>query len=138
MTFRKVYYVNIISYSSSVRCVVIVSEHAEFFQLSYCNLCYIRHQVIRNTIWIFADCTALMRTDRIEVTKENYIPLRICLLNVCKDLLQHGFCPAIRICTLTLRTLLCDRNDCRVAVYCCRRRENNIFYIMFSHNIYES
>ena len=79
-----------------------------------------------------------MSTDRIEVTKKYYIPFRICFLDICKNLFQHGFGPAIRIGALSFRAFFCDRNDCRIAIYSCRRGENNIFDTVFSHHIYKS
>ena len=79
-----------------------------------------------------------MSTDRIEVTKKYYIPFRICFLDICKNLFQHGFGPAIRIGALSFRAFFCDRNDCRIAIYSCWRGENNIFDTMFSHHIYKS
>ena len=78
-----------------------------------------------------------MSTDRIKVTKKHYIPLRICFLDICKNLLQHGFCPSVRIGALSFRAFLCDRNNCRIAIYSCRGRENNIFDSMLSHYIYQ-
>ena len=119
MALGKVYYVDVVTDTCSIRCIVIVSEYAKLFQLAYCYLCDIWHQVVRDTIWILTDGSALMSTDRVEVTKKNYVPLRVCLLDVCKDLLQHGFGPAIWVGTLSLRALLGDRDHCRISVYGC-------------------
>ena len=117
MAFGKVYYVDVVTDTCSIRCIVIVSEYAELFQFAYCNLCDVWHQVVRDTVRVLTDGSALMSTDRVEVTKKNYIPLRICLLDICKDLLQHGFRPAIWVGALSFRALLCDRDDCRISVY---------------------
>ena len=38
MSFCKVHYMNIITDSCSVRCIIIVPEHTQFFKLSYCHL----------------------------------------------------------------------------------------------------
>ena len=97
--------------------IIIISEYHKFFQFTYCNLCDIWHQVVRNTIRILTDKATLMSTDRIEVTKKYYIPFWICFLDICKNLFQHGFGPAIRIGTLSFRAFFCDRNDCRIAIY---------------------
>ena len=138
MAFCKVNHMNVISHASSVRSIIVIAKHAQLFQLSYGNLSDIRHQVVWNTIWIFSDSSALMSSDRVKVTKKNYIPFRICFLNIREDLLKHGLCPAIRIGTLSLWAFFCNRDNCRISIYSCRRRENNIFNTMFSHYIYES
>ena len=39
---------------------------------------------------------------------------------------------------MSFRAFFCDRNDCRIAIYSCRRGENNIFDTVFSHHIYKS
>ena len=137
MSFCKVNYVNVISHTSSVRSIIIISEYPKFFQFTYCNLCDIWHQVVRDSVWILSDGSALVSTDRIKVTEKNYVPFRICFLNVCQNLLKHGLCPSVWVCALSFRALFCDRDDCRISVYSCRWREDNVLYIMFSHNIYQ-
>ena len=120
MSFCKVNYVDIISDTSSVRSIIVISKYTQLFQFSNCNLCDIWHQVVRDTIWILSDGSALMSTDRVEVTKKNYIPFRVCFLNICQNLFQHGFCPSVWVCTLSFRAFFCNRDDCRISVYSCR------------------
>ena len=119
MAFCKVYDMDIISDTCSVRCVIVISEYAEFFQFANCYLCNVWHQVVRDTVRIFTDQTTLMSTNRVEVTKKYHIPFRICFLDIGKDLLQHGFCPSIRVGALSFRALFCDRNNCRISIYSC-------------------
>ena len=138
MTFGKIYYMDIISHAGSIRSVIVITEYAKLFQLANSNLCDVWHKVVRDTIWVLADGSALVGTDRIKITKQHYVPLRICFLDVCKNLLQHGFGPAIWIGTLSFRTFFCDRDLCRISIYSCRGRENNILNTMFSHYIYKS
>ena len=95
-----------------------VAENTELCQLSNRHLCDVRHQIVRNTVGIFTDQAALMRTDRVKVTKEYNVPFGICLLNIREDLLKHGFCPAVRICTLSLGAFFGDRNERRITIDC--------------------
>ena len=97
MPLCKVNNMNVISHSGSIRCIIIITKYSKLFQLTNCNLCDIWHQVVRNTIRILTDKATLMSTNRIEVTKKYYIPFWICFLDICKNLFQHGFGPAIRI-----------------------------------------
>ena len=76
-----------------------------------------------------------MCSDRVEVTKKYYIPLRICCMKICQDLLQHPLCPSVWICAGSFRAFLSDRNKCRITIYCCRRTKDNILHTMVSHNI---
>ena len=95
------------------------------------------HQIIRNSLWIFSDTSAFMRSDRVEITKQDDIHIRICLLYICHDLFHHRLCPSIRIRALSLRTLLCDRHLFRTSVYSCRRTEYNILNTGLFHNIHQ-
>ena len=49
MALGKVYYVDVVTDTCSIRCIVIVSEYAKLFQLAYCYLCDIWHQVVKKT-----------------------------------------------------------------------------------------
>ena len=69
MTDRKIHDMDVIAYARAVRCVVVVSENAEFFKLSDRNLRDVRHQIIRDPVRIFSDLTALMSSDGIEITE---------------------------------------------------------------------
>src|SRR5699024_5327687 len=112
----KVYYMDVVAYSGPVRCVIVITEYAQTLQLADRNLCDIRDQVVRDSLRILSDHSALVSTDRVEVAEQHHIPLRICCVQVCQDLLQHPFCPAVRVRTCSLRALLGDRNKCRVSV----------------------
>ena len=131
-------YVNVITYTCSVRCIIIVSKYTKTLKFTDCNLCNVWNQVVRNSLWIFSDQSALMSSDWVEVTKKYDIPLRICCMKICQDLLQHPFCPSVWICTCSLRALFCDRDKCRVTIYCCRRTEDDILHAVISHYITEN
>ena len=125
----------VISHTCSVRSIIVISEYSKLFKLAYCHLCDVRHEVVWNTVWILTHCTTLMSSDWIEVTKKNNVPLIICLIDVHKYLLKHRLCPAVWVCTLSLWTLLCDRNLCRISVYCSWWRENDALTAILSHHI---
>ena len=86
-------------------------------------------------MWIFSDQAALMSSHRIEVTEQDHIPLRICLLHIGKDLLQHALCLSVWVCALSLRALLCDRNESRISVNGSGGAEDDLLHAMFSHHI---
>ena len=79
-----------------------------------------------------------MRSDRVEVAKQDNIPFRICGVDVGQNLLEHAFCPAVWVGRGSLRALLGDRNLCRIAVYGCRRTEDDILHAVISHYITEN
>ena len=79
-----------------------------------------------------------MRTNWIEVSKQNHIPFRICLLHIHHDLFNHALGLTVRIGALSLRAFLCNRNHCRIAVNRRRGRENNIFAAMLAHHIQQN
>ena len=110
---------NVITHAGSVGGIIIITEDTQLFQLANCHLCDVRHQVVGDTIGVLTDGAALVCSDRVEVTKQDHVPFGICLLDICQDLLQHGFGPAIWVGTLSLRALLGDRDHCRISVYGC-------------------
>ena len=54
----------------------------------------------------FPKIKILVSTDRVEITQQNNVPFRICFLDICQNLFQHGFCPAVGVCALSLRAFL--------------------------------
>ena len=138
MSDCKIDYVNVIADTCSVRCIIIISKHTEALKFTDCDLCNVWDQVVRDSLRIFSDQSALMSSDWVEVTKKYDVPLRICCMKICQDLLQHPFCPSVWICTCSLRALFCDRDKCRITIYCCRRTENDILHAVISHYITEN
>ena len=137
MSDGKIYYMDIIAHACSVRCVIIITEYTETFQFADSYLCDIRHQIVRDTFRILTDQSALVCSDRVEISQEDNVPLRISRMQVSQYLLQHPFCPSVRICTGSLRAFLCNRDKCRVAVYSCRRAEDDVLHTMVSHYVTE-
>ena len=116
VSFRQIHHMDIVTDSSAVRRIVIISKHTDLFELAYSHLSNIRRQIIRDTLRILSDLPALVSAYRIKVTQQDHRPLRICLLDICKNLFKHTLCLAVRIRTLSLGAFLCDRNISRIAV----------------------
>src|SRR5699024_8175572 len=116
MADRKVYYMDVVADTCSIRCVIVVAEYSKALKFSDRNLCDIRDQVVRDSLRILSDETALMCSDRVEVTEQDNIPFRICCVKICQDLLKHPLCPSVRIGAGSLRAFLCDRNERRISV----------------------
>ena len=68
VSYRKVNYMNIISYTRSVRCVVVISVYMNLFKSAYRNLCNLGKKIVGYSLRIFAHISALIRTDRIKVS----------------------------------------------------------------------
>ena len=80
MSNCEINYMDVITYTCSVRCIIIVSKYTKALKFTDCDLCNVWNQVVRNSLWIFSDQSALMSSDWIEVTKKYDIPLRICCI----------------------------------------------------------
>ena len=77
MTYSQVYYMDVITYTGSVRSIIIITEDSQTFQFTDGNLCNIWKQIVRDSFRIFTDHAALMSTDWVKVTKQDNIPFRI-------------------------------------------------------------
>ena len=97
MAESKVNNVNIISNARSVGSIVIITENVKMIKLSDRNLSNIRHKVVRDSVRILADASALMCADRIEITEKCNTPVVIGSIKVLKNKLNHIFCCTVRI-----------------------------------------
>ena len=70
MAFGEVNNVDIIAAASAVFGRIIITIDAKFLSLATSNLHNDRHEIIRNTVWIFAKQTGWVSADRIEIAKE--------------------------------------------------------------------
>ena len=82
MAFGKIHHMDVVSHTGSVRSIIIVAEHTQFFQLAYSYLGDIGHQVIGDTVGVLSDGTALVSADGVEITQKYNVPFRICFLDV--------------------------------------------------------
>ena len=137
MASCQVYYVNIVTYTCSIRGIIVISEDTDTFQFSDGNLCHIRKQVVRDSLRILSDTSTFMCSYRVEIAKKNNIHIWIGLLYIRHYLLQHGLSLSIRVGRVLLRAFLTDRNLQRITIYGSRRTEDNIFASMFSHGVTE-
>ena len=78
-----------------------------------------------------------MCTNRIEITKQYDIPLRVRYVQIGQDLLQHSLCLSVRIRDLALRAFFCDRYKGRISVYSRGGTENQLLHTMVPHDITE-
>ena len=133
MTTCEIHDMDVITHARAIRCIIIVTEDIDLRQLTDRYLCHVWKQVVRDALWILTDETGLVRTDRVEVTKQDDIPLRICRMNIGQNLLLHPLGPAIRISAGSLRAVLRDRNLRRIAVHRRRAGENDVLAAMRTH-----
>ena len=82
MSDSEINYMDIVPDAGPIVCVVIIAKYAELLELAHRHLRDVRHQIVGNTIGVLAHRTALMRPDRVKVTKEDHVPLRISLLHI--------------------------------------------------------
>ena len=135
MPARKIDHMNVVAHARAVGSRIIVAEDLDAFELARGNLRHIGKQVVRDALRVFADPAAFMRTDRVEVTQQHHIPLRIRTVQIGKDALEHGFGLAIRIGGLVLGTIFGDRNHLGVAIDGRAAREDDVLHIMVARYI---
>ena len=111
--------VDVVANSSSVMGGIVVSEDAEGLKLADGHLGDIGNQVVGNTLGILTDESALMGSDRVEVSEKHYVPLGISGMKIGKDLLQHALGLSVRVSDVSLGALLGDGHEGRVPVYGC-------------------
>lgn len=61
---------NKVSSVSAIWCFIVISKYGQLFSSSNCNLYYMRHQVIRDSLWILSDKARSIRSDWIEVSQK--------------------------------------------------------------------
>ena len=138
MAACQIHDMDVITHTGSVRSVIIVSEYSDAVQFTDRHLRNVWKQVVRDSFRILSDQSALMCSDRVEVTKQDHVPFRICRMDICQHLLQHALGPSVWIGRCSLRAFLGDRNLCRIPVYRCGRTEDNVLHTVISHLITEN
>ena len=106
MAGAKVANVDVVANARAIWGVVVVTKDVNSFALTHSNLSHIRYQVIWNTCRIFSDEARLVSANRIEVSKQDNVPLWICGVNIGQNLLNHPLSPAIRVGCVLLGALL--------------------------------
>ena len=87
MASCQIYYMDVIAHTGTVRRIIIVAEHAKLLKLAHSYLSDVRKQIVRNALRILADESGLVRTNRIEITKQYDIPLRVRYVQIGQDVL---------------------------------------------------
>ena len=131
----QIHYVDIVAHTRAVVGRIVVAEHTQFLAFTHSHLRDIRHQVVGDTVRILTDTSALVRADRIEVSQQHYIPLRISLLHVHQHFFQHTLRLAVGVGAMALRALLRNRNLRRVAVHSGAGREDDVLAAVFAQHI---
>ena len=88
MCFGQIDNVNVISYSRTIGCRVIVTENGQLFANSRCGLGHERDQVLWNPEGQLPDQGTLMGTNRVEITQCDHIEI-FGLRDVLQDLLAN-------------------------------------------------
>lgn len=136
VTQCEVYNMDVVADAGSVYGVVVIAEYAQTWQLADCNLCDVWQEVVWNAVWIFADETAFMSTDWVEVTQQDDAPFLVSNIQVGKDLLDHNFGVAVRIGCGGWHAFF-ERNWIVHAVYGCGGGENDLLAAVFTHALAE-
>ncbi len=97
VTDGEIHHVDVIAHPGTVRRRVVVAKYPQLLELAYTDLADIGQQVVGNAIGIFANQTALMGTDRVEVAQQHDGPAGIGFDKVAQDLLHHQLGAAIRV-----------------------------------------
>ena len=89
MAQRQVDYVNIVAYARAIRRGVVVAKHGQALAVAHSHLGDERHHVVRNTGSIFAYQATRVGSEWVEIAQHAYLPLRIGMHEIGKDLLDH-------------------------------------------------
>ena len=108
MCFRQVNDIDIVADTTAVRCVIVVTEDFELLAQTGSCLRYERQQVLRHAVRQFADECRGVRTDRIEVTKQDSVEVSIGMCLITDNLLVDLLGVAVRRQCLLNRRVLID------------------------------
>lgn len=77
------------TYSATVFGRIVMTIYIELRQSTNSDLLNVRHEVVRDALWIFTNFTTLMSPNRVEVSQQDDSPTGLCFLNVSSDLFQE-------------------------------------------------
>lgn len=127
MTARKVDNVDVVAYAGAIGGGVVVAEHLNALQLSNGNLGNVGKQVVWDVLRVFADATGNVRTDGIEVAKQNDVPFAVSAIEIGQNALEHNLGFAVRIGCFVKWAFLGDRDHLGLTVNR-RGREKMMFF----------
>lgn len=97
MSDCKVYYVNIIPQTGSIRRIIVISENLQLGKRPRGHTLYVWEDVIRDAFWKLADLTGGMGPDYIEVAEGYGLEFRICKGLISDYLLADLFSAAVDV-----------------------------------------
>ena len=77
MTFREVYYMDVITEAGAVLGFVVITEDVEFRELASGNLHDIGHEVVWDAVRVFAEKTGVVVADRVKVAESDDLELGV-------------------------------------------------------------
>ena len=108
--------VDVVTNSSSIVCLVVVSEHLNMVPSSDGNLRNVGDQIVRNSSRVLSDSSTRMRADRIEVAQERNVPRAVRDVQIAKNLLDNILRAPVWIRRTSCRLILRNRDSCRITV----------------------
>ena len=138
MTFGEVDDVDVVAEASAVVGCVIVAEDIEFGEFAGGNFHDVRHEVVGDTVGVFAEETGGVVADRIKVAKSDDVEFGVGGGEVFEDFLNHVFGFAVGIGELDAGRHGFDALfDALVAIDGGRRGEDEVFDIVGLHGLEE-
>mmetsp|Transcript_59436 Transcript_59436/g.140553 ORF Transcript_59436/g.140553 Transcript_59436/m.140553 type:complete len:323 (+) Transcript_59436:955-1923(+) len=111
MAFGKVGDMDVVAHAGAVGRRIVIAEHRQLVAPAHRHLGHVGHQVVGRAARVFADATALVSADRVEVAQGCGLPGRVGDAEVAQDLLAHQLGGAVGVggrgrCILAQRQLL--------------------------------
>ena len=134
MTAGEINDMNVITNAGAIGGRVIAAKDAEFRPTTDRHLRDERHQIIGNALRVFADQTALMRPDRVEITQQGHAPARIRGPDIPQHLLDVQLGAPVGVGRLQLGGFI-DRHHFRVPINRGRRAEYQPEHLCAGHRL---
>ena len=125
---------DVIANPSAVFGRVVVAEYVQALQFAGGHLCNVGHQIVGDAFRVFANQSALVRADRVEVAQQRDLPLVVRFIQILQNLFDDQLGAAIRVGGRGWKVLF-DRYAVRIAVDGRGRAENNILYLVTLHRL---
>ena len=135
MTVCQVHHMDVVAKTGSIRCGIISSEYGEIVPSPYRHLSNIWHQIVRDSLWIFTNQSALMGSNWIEITEQDNGKLRISFGSIFQNLFHHYFSPTIRVGTAATMHGFHIRWCIFFPIHSGRRREHKLINSCFFHTL---
>ena len=139
MRFRKIHHVDIVTNARTIGGVIVISEDLQLLTETGSGLRDERQKVLRYAIRQLTDLSRWVRANRIEITQDGSVQLRVRMSLIADDLLVDLLGVAVRReSLLNRRGLIYRQMSCvRLTVHRAGRRENEIRHMIQSHDLQE-